>query len=92
MDGVVDIDSANTTGTLYALPNSGASETGIIKYPDGSNDPVMVNEKVATPPFKVLEKQIFPQNKVEVISVDKNDDLGPFLANVDETTPYPFSK
>jgi len=96
---LVEIDAAKATETLYAMLHTDGGEVGTFEFPDGPDSPVMVDEKVVTPPFKVLAKEM--PSESEALSSDGenmtvllsgNDELGPFLTDADGLTLYIFAK
>jgi len=98
-DVLVEIDDAQATETLYAMLHTDAGKVGTFEFPDGPDGPVMVDDKVVTPPFKVLAKEM-PSENTEIASdsetmlvlLSGNDQLGPFLTDADGMTLYIFAK
>jgi len=98
-DVMVEIDPSTATETLYAMLHTDAGEVGIFEFPDGPDGPVLVDEKVVTPPFKVLAKEMLAEGETMVSGGDNtlvllsgNDDLGPFLTDGSGMTLYIFAK
>ena len=91
-DVVVEIDAANVTETLYAMLHTDAGEVGTFEFPEGPDGPVTVGDKVVTPPFKVLAKEMPASGEEMAIFLSGSDELGPFLTDSSGLTLYIFSK
>ena len=91
-DVMVEIDAPNATETLYAMLHTDAGEVGQWEFPDGPDAPVMVDEKVVTPPFKVMAAVAADASGELLVSLSNSDDLGPFLVGPDGMTLYLFTK
>ena len=91
-DVMVEIDNVNATETLYAMLHTDAGEVGQWEFPDGPDAPVMVDEKVVTPPFKVMAAVAADASGELLVSLSSSDDLGPFLVGPDGMTLYLFTK
>jgi len=91
-DVMVEIDDENATETLYAMLHIDGGEVGAFEFPDGPDGPVLVDEKVVTPPFKVLAKEISDAGREVAIFLNGSDELGPFLTDADGMTLYIFAK
>jgi predicted lipoprotein with Yx(FWY)xxD motif/polyisoprenoid-binding protein YceI len=72
--------------------HSDAGEVGTFEFPDGPDGPVMVDEKVVTPAFKVLAKEMSDTGEEVAIFLSESDELGPFLTDADGMTLYIFAK
>jgi predicted lipoprotein with Yx(FWY)xxD motif len=91
-DVVVEIDTEKVTETLYAMLHTDAGEVGTFEFPDGPDGPVMVDEKVVTPAFKIMAKEMPSSGEDVAIFLSNSDDLGPFLTDADGITLYIFAK
>jgi predicted lipoprotein with Yx(FWY)xxD motif/polyisoprenoid-binding protein YceI len=88
---LVEIEVGQATEILYAMLHIDAGELGTFEFPNGPDAPVMVNEKVVTPPFKVMTGMAEDAGEELVISLSSSDELGPFLVGPDEMTLYLFT-
>jgi predicted lipoprotein with Yx(FWY)xxD motif len=91
-DVVIEIDDENASETLYAMLHTDGGEVGAFEFPDGPDGPVMVEEKVVTPPFKVLAKEMSDAGGDVAIFLSASDELGLFLVDADGMTLYIFAK
>jgi len=90
---LVEIESAAATETLYAMLHVDAGEIGQWEFPDGPDAPVKVDEKVVTPPFKVLAAMTASEPVGDmVVSLSSSEELGAFLVDADGMTLYLFTK
>jgi predicted lipoprotein with Yx(FWY)xxD motif len=88
---VVEIDESESTKTLYAMLHTDAGKIGAFEFPNGPDAPVVVNEKVITPPFQIIEITAEVASEEIVISLSESDELGTYLVGPDEMTLYLFA-
>jgi plastocyanin len=58
----VAIDASSATETLYAMLHTDAGEIGVWEFPNGSDTPVMVDEQVVSPAFKLNKLAVRSQS------------------------------
>jgi len=71
---VVEIDATRATQTLYAMLHTDAGQVGTWEFPAGPDTPVIVDDKVVTPPFNVtagvgVADQALADGKITVAKV-----------------------
>jgi plastocyanin len=64
---VVAIDASSATETLYAMLHTDAGELDTWEFPNGPDAPVMVDEQVVTPAFKVSRQAAASQSAATAI-------------------------
>jgi predicted lipoprotein with Yx(FWY)xxD motif len=87
-DVAVEIDSAEATGTVYAMLHTDAGEAGKFEFPGGPDVPVKVDDQVVTPPFMITGGL----GPLPVVLLGGNDELGQFLTGRNGLTLYVFTK